>query len=68
MTAPVCIANIGPAQRQRRFRSGVIGIAIAVALLVAATRSGPVSSILTVVAAAALFGGFTGVFQARAKT
>jgi len=64
---PVCVPNIGAAQRRRRFWPGVVSLALGVShgLAVAALD---LSSALLVPAAVLLFAGFAGVFQAREKT
>ena len=67
MEGAACIANIGVAQRRRRFWPGVISIVLGVGhgVAVAALSLTP---LLLVPAAVLLFAGFTGVFQAREKT
>jgi hypothetical protein len=63
----VCFVNIGPAQRRRRRRLGVISLAAAALLTgVLGALSLPRAwlALVTVLA----FAGFVGIFQARAKT
>jgi len=63
----VCIANIGPLQRRRRFQLGVGSLLAggALALGAAIADAGPLA---VAVATVLVFGGFTGLFQARANT
>lgn len=67
MDDQTCIANIGTAQRRRRFWPGVISLALGVGhgVAVAALSLTPA---LLVPAAVLLFAGFTGVLQARDET
>jgi hypothetical protein len=60
-------ANIGPAERRKRHRSGVVAILLGVVVVVISWRLGLP---LAVRAASGLlfFMGFVGVFQARAQT
>jgi drug/metabolite transporter (DMT)-like permease len=67
MPADVCIANIGPRERRRRFRLGVVGLVAGVALL-AADGLASSTPLLLAAAAAAFFAGFSGIFQARGST
>jgi hypothetical protein len=63
----VCVINIGPLQRRRRRNAGVVALAAGVALeLAAAALALPAG--LSLVSALLFFAGFSGVFQARAKT
>lgn len=67
MDHAVCIINIGPLQRRRRRNLGVVGLAAGVAVAVAVGALGlPPAARLA--PAVLFFGGFSGIFQARAKT
>lgn len=67
MEGAACIANIGLAQRRRRFWPGVISIGLGVGHGIAVSVLS-LTPILLVPAAVLLFAGFTGVVQAREKT
>ena len=67
MSSAACIANIGVAQRRRRFWPGLISIVIGVGHGVAVVAFS-FTSLLLLPAAVLLFAGFSGVFQAREKT
>lgn len=67
MDDAVCIINIGPMQRRRRRNLGIVSLAVgATVVLVAGTLSLPLG--VRLASALFFFGGFSGVFQARAKT
>ena len=67
MNPAVCIANIDRRGRQRRLRMGVVSLVAATTLAVlAAGLSLP--TLARIPAVLVYFGGFLGVFQARAKT
>ncbi len=62
-----CAMNIGPQQRRKRMRFGVVGLAVAGAAAVALIALGaPRLSRLALFVP--LFVGAIGIFQARAKT
>jgi hypothetical protein len=67
VSGEVCIANIGTAQRNQRKRLGAAALAAGALVFVVAPMIGlapwshPVSALL-------LYGGFTGIFQARGHT
>jgi hypothetical protein len=67
MQGDVCIANIGPQGQRLRFRLGVAGLAGA-ALLLGAEWTLGLPPLIRLVTAALVFGGFSGIFQAREKT
>jgi len=62
-----CIANIGVAQRRRRFWPGVVSLALGVGHGVAVTAYSLTPALL-LPGAVLLFAGFSGVFQSREKT
>ncbi len=66
-TPEVCIVNIGPAQRRRRRSMGMLAL-VAGAVLVIAAWTLALPPLTRLWAAVFFFGGFNGVFQARAKT
>jgi hypothetical protein len=67
VSGPACIANIGAAQRRKRFWPGVaslflgLGHGVAVAIW-------SLPPLLLLPAAVLLFGGFAGLLQSRGKT
>jgi len=61
------ISNIGPDQRRLRHRAGVVALVAGVALTGAAWLGG-MGLWVRLLAAPLYFGGFSGVFQAKAKT
>jgi hypothetical protein len=61
------VTNIGPAQRSTRRRAGIIGLCVGTALVLVAWLAG-LGVWVRVLAAPLFFGGFSGIFQARAKT
>ena len=67
MSGAACIANIGVAQRRRRFWPGVISVALGVGHGIAVVALS-LTPLLLLPAAVLLFAGFAGVFQAREKT
>ena len=67
MDDAVCIINIGPVQRRRRRNLGIVALAIGVAVVVAAWAL-VLPPVATLASALFFFAGFSGVFQARAKT
>lgn len=68
MNGKTCvISNIGPNQRRLRRRAGVVALATGVALTGTAWLTG-MGLWARLLAAPLYFGGFNGVFQARAKT
>jgi hypothetical protein len=63
----VCVVNIGPQQRRRRRNLGVASLALGAAVVAVSVALGlPPPARLA--SAAFFFGGFAGIFQARAKT
>lgn len=64
---PVCIPNIGVAQRRRRFWPGVVSLLLGLGHGVAVAALG-LTAWLLAPAAVLLFTGFTGILQAREKT
>lgn len=67
MEGAACIANIGAAQRRRRFWPGALSLAAGIGLTVA-VRALALTPLTYAPAALLVFGGFTGILQARAKT
>lgn len=67
MQDAVCIINIGPAQRRRRRNLGIMSLAGGAAVVLGVAALG-LSPLARLAAAPLFFGGFTGIFQARAKT
>jgi hypothetical protein len=67
MQGDVCVANIGPQGQRLRFRLGVAGLAGA-ALLLAAEWTLGLPPLIRLATAVLVFGGFSGIFQAREKT
>ena len=67
MSGAACIANIGLAQRRRRFWPGVVSLVLGVGHGIAVVAFS-LTPLLLLPAAVLLFAGFTGVFQAREKT
>jgi hypothetical protein len=63
----VCVVNIGPAQRRRRRSLGIVSLVAGTVLALTAWALAlpPLTRLSAVVF---FFGGFNGVFQARAKT
>ena len=63
----VCIPNIGPKERRRRLRGGVIGLVVAaiVAIVLFATGADRAWRLIMF---PLLYGGLSGVFQWREKT
>jgi hypothetical protein len=66
-TAEVCIVNIGPAQRRRRRSLGLVALLVGTALVIGVWALG-LPPVIRLSAAVFFFGGFSGIFQARAKT
>src|SRR5687768_10202666 len=65
--ASMLVANIGPAERRKRHRIGVVGILLGLSVVGAAwALELPVA--VRAVSALFFFIGFIGVFQARAQT
>lgn len=67
MDETVCIINIGPMQRRRRRNLGIVSLAIGMGIAAAAAALALPAAVV-LVSALFFFGGFAGVFQARAKT
>lgn len=67
MEEQTCVINIGPDQRRRRRRAGVVALLVGIALAGTVWLAG-VGIWARLLAAPLYFGGFNGVFQARAKT
>ena len=67
MSGEVCVANIGPDQRNQRKRLGAATLAAGALLFVLAPTLG-LTPWSHGIAALLLYGGFTGIFQARAHT
>ena len=67
MDDAVCIVNIGPAQRRRRRSIGIAALLMGIGLVFGlwALDLPPVTRLS---AALFFFSGFSGIFQARAKT
>jgi hypothetical protein len=63
----VCIINIGPVQRRRRRNLGVVALLAGVAVALGAMALG-LPPLARLASAPLFFGGFAGIFQARAKT
>ena len=63
----VCIVNIGPAQRRRRGSLGLVSLLAGAAIVFGAWALGlPPAARLS--ASVFFLAGFSGIFQARAKT
>ncbi|MGE0158173.1 MAG: hypothetical protein AB7T31_02105 [Gemmatimonadales bacterium] len=60
-------ANIGPAERRKRSRAGIIFVLLGVALVLS-TWGGGLPVPLRAASAVFFFVGFVGLFQARART
>lgn len=67
MNGEVCIANIGPDQRAHRKRLGIASLAAGALVFAVAPMLG-LAPWSHAVAAILLYGGFTGIFQAREHT
>ncbi len=63
----ICVINIGPDQRRLRRRAGVVALVVGLGLAGAVWLAG-IGIWARLIAAPLYFGGFNGVFQARAKT
>lgn len=67
MDREIPFINIGPDQRRLRHRAGVVALVVGVALAGGLWLAG-IGIWARLLAAPLYFGGFNGVFQARAKT
>ncbi len=63
----VCIPNIGPKERQRRLRSGIVGLVVAAIVAIVLFAIGADRG-WRLILFPLLYGGLAGVFQWREKT
>jgi hypothetical protein len=63
----ICIPNIGPKERQRRLRGGIVGLAVAAIVALALFATGADRG-WRLIMFPLLYGGLAGVFQWREKT
>ena len=63
----ICIPNIGPNERLRRLRGGLVGLAIALVIAIVLFASGA-DRWWRLILFPVIYGGMTGVFQWREKT
>lgn len=64
----ICLINIGPKQRRMRAASGVVGLAIAMALAVGLAFTDLAVGWRAAAVFVPVYGGLLGILQARAKT
>ena len=63
----ICIPNIGPNERRRRLRGGLLGLAIALVIAIVLFATGA-DRWWRLILFPVIYGGMTGVFQWREKT